>query len=727
MTAPLRIVQIAPHIAAGSGIAGVAYELERQFIAAGASVERFTFDEALGRAVDPTTRTRLAHAWDVVWFSTVGSRRAKRHLALRPDAVSICHNDAMAGDVYVNHGLLQTAMRARGNYAWRMVRNPVHLFTAARDRIRYRGHTHRAVVTLSDEESRRLIEIYDRVAAPITVIPNGVDLDRFRPPTDAERAQARAAMGLAADDRLAVFIGHEFDRKGLPLVLEAMRGIDRLRLVVVGGTPDAVAAGRRLAAQYDAAERVTFAGTVADPVPHLWAGDLFVLPSAYESSGLVFLEALASGLPIVATRAGVAPERIDDGVNGFLVDRTATDVERGIREVLALDHGTARVRARESVADLGWPGIAARYLDLARTLARDTASGPLRILHAVRSDGFSGVERFILQLALAQSAAGHTVSIAGGTPDRMREVLAGSGIRHRAARTTLEVARAIRDMRHDVDVVNTHMTAADLAATIALGATRRRPAVVSTRHFARQRGSIGPVPYDRMVRSVVDRELSISDAVARAAGVPSTVVHTGLPDADAIATAGESRRILMAQRLQPEKAAAVGLRVFAASGLAANGWELMIAGDGPERDRLGRQARELGIDGAVTFLGYRTDVPELMTTSDILLAPCPIEGLGLTVLEAMRDGLPVVAARGGGHVELLEGLDPRALFTPGDAAAGGRALRALADDPQGRAALALAARDRQRAAFTLDVQRERTDVVYRAAIAARRGTHGDGP
>ena len=101
--------------------------------------------------------------------------------------MSICHNDVMAGDIYVNHGLLQPAMRARGHYGWRMLRNPVHLFTAVRDRRRYRRRTHRAVVALTRAEADLLRATYGKVAAPISVIPNGVDLERFRPPTSAER------------------------------------------------------------------------------------------------------------------------------------------------------------------------------------------------------------------------------------------------------------------------------------------------------------------------------------------------------------------------------------------------------------------------------------------------------------------------------------------------------------------------------------------------------------
>ncbi|WP_285814605.1 glycosyltransferase family 4 protein [Microbacterium sp. Marseille-Q6648] len=731
-----RIVQIAPEIAPGSGIAGVAFDLERELAAAGVVVERFTMTEARGGRPLPSPRSRLAHAWDVVWFSTVGTARARRFLATRPEAVSICHNDAMIGDVYVNHGLLQASMRARGNYIWRMLRNPVHVFTAVRDRVRYRRGIHSAVVTLSAEETRRLTETYGRVAAPVTVIPNGVDLDRFRPPTAEERARARAGLGVDDETDVVVFIGHEFDRKGLPLVLDALAdpGLTDVELVVIGGAPDEVRHGERLATHRGVASRVRFLGIRPDPAPLLWAADAFALPSAYESSGLVFLEALAAGLPVVASRVGVAPERIVDGRNGQLVERTGPDVARGLRTVLDGDRSAMRAEARASVTDLGWTGIAERYLDLATRLAsaadyvrRDDA--PLRIVHAVRSDGFSGVERYIAQLARAQAEAGHRVRVIGGDPARMRAALAGTGIGipHRAARTTAGVARALRPARHDADVVNTHMTAADLGAVLAFAGRRRRPAVVSTRHFARSRGTVGPLPWDRVVSLVVDRELAISQAVAGTTGVQARVVRTGLDAAAPTLDEAVTPRapvVLMAQRLQPEKHTGDGIRAFAGSGLAADGWTLRIAGDGPERAMLEELARDLGIGRSVEFLGYRTDVPALMAAASLLLAPCPVEGLGLTVLEALRAGLPVVAARGGGHVEVLDGLSPHALYDPDDAVAGGSALRALAHDPSAWSAYAEGARARQRSEYSLTAQVMGTDAVYRDALAGRHPRSG---
>jgi UDP-glucose:(heptosyl)LPS alpha-1,3-glucosyltransferase len=366
----MRIVQIAPTIEPGTGVAGVAFHLEREFAARGATVERFTMAEA-GRGPRRTPRSalavRLQHGYNVIWFSTVGTARARRFLAERPDAVSICHNDAMVGDIYVNHGLLQVAMRTRGHYVWRMLRNPLHLFTAVRDRIRYRGAFHRAIVTLTEQEAGLLVDTYRHVNAPIHVIPNGVDLERFRPASDVERRDARADLGLADDGLIAVFIGHEFERKGLPFVVEGLKCAPEVTLVVVGGTPDQIRRASGHAARLGVRDRVRFVGPKSDPTPFLRASDVFVLPSAYESYGLVIMEALASGLPVVATSVGVVPEVLVDGVNGFIVPPNATTVGPRLRELSELseqDLGEWRRRARASAVGHPWRSSADRYLAL---------------------------------------------------------------------------------------------------------------------------------------------------------------------------------------------------------------------------------------------------------------------------------------------------------------------------------------------------------------------------
>ncbi|GAA1059044.1 glycosyltransferase [Agromyces bracchium] len=371
----MRIVQIVPFIGPGSGVAGVAWNLDREFRALGAEVENFTLASATRGLRQVRVRgwrtARIAQAQRMIWFSVIGTRRAKAFLAERPDAVSICHNNAMVGDVYVNHGVLLAAMRARGNSTLRFLRDPTHIFTHVRDVIRYRSDIHRRVVVLSDAEIDVLKRTYGRVRPPITVIPNGVDLERFRPPTDVERREARERFQLDDEHRVAVFVGHEFDRKGLPIVLEAMASAPTVLLMVVGGNARLLERAKADAERLGVADRVLFVGQRGEVRPFLSAADMFVLPSHYESSGLVFLEALACGLPVVATSVGVAAELVRDGENGFLVGHDAAEIARRLEQLAGEDLAPWRERARASVAGWTWADVARRYLELAAQVAAE--------------------------------------------------------------------------------------------------------------------------------------------------------------------------------------------------------------------------------------------------------------------------------------------------------------------------------------------------------------------
>lgn len=342
---------------------------------------------------------------------------------------------------------------------------------------------------------------------------------------------------------------------------------------------------------------------------------------------------------------------------------------------------------------------------------------PLRILHVIVSDRFAGVEQFVRRLAIVQATDGHDVFVAGGASDALAGPLHDAGVRFVPVTSIRAAVKAIRSI--DVDVVNSHMTAADIAAATSRLGGPRQAALVSTRHFALRRGTRGPgLPY-RVVERMLDAEIAISRAVADSIHVPSTVVHSGV---DPVELSGleRTRTVLMAQRLQPEKQTALGVRAFAASGIAADGWTLQIAGIGAQEAELRALVAELDIADAVEFLGFRDDLPHLMQTSGMLVATTPNEGLGLTVIEAMASGLPVVASAAGGHLDTIGDVEGGALFAAADADGAALLLRELASDAQRRDELGAAQRDVQRSRFTLRAQADQTEAVYRAAIAGER-------
>lgn len=376
---PLTVLQIAPRIAPGTGVGGVAAALEREFSRRGVETVRFTLREAHGGWIpDPSagSMVRICTAAQVMWFSTVGTALAKRMIRRRPDVVAVCHNDVLAGDIYVNHGLLRMAMRARGHVVLRMTRNPLHLFTETRDAWRYGPHSpHHVVVNLTAQEGRGLRALHPRLSAQTVVIGNGIDVQRFRPADDRRRAAARAQLGLSQAADVVLFVGHEHGRKGLRPLIEALRGTT-VHLLVVGGSEAEVARSHGFARAQGVAGQVTFTGRLEDPLAAYAAADVFAQPSAYEAYSLAVLEGLACGLPVISTKVGSAPDLITDGVNGRLCDAEPDQLRAAMLELLGPDRAVRREAARATAEERSWSVVADHYLSVARGVRRVPRSIP---------------------------------------------------------------------------------------------------------------------------------------------------------------------------------------------------------------------------------------------------------------------------------------------------------------------------------------------------------------
>lgn len=338
----------------------------------------------------------------------------------------------------------------------------------------------------------------------------------------------------------------------------------------------------------------------------------------------------------------------------------------------------------------------------------------MRIVHAIRSDGFAGVESHVARLSVGQARAGHEVAVIGGEPGAMSHAMDDVDLPRRPAATVLEVVRAI-DAWRDCDILHVHMTAAEFAALMAVRALSRP--VVTTRHFAGHRGASGPGALAApLIAHRVAAQIAISAFVAAAIEGASTVVHPGLPTAALVPGRARDRTVLVVQRLEAEKRTQDAIEVFARSGIVGSGWRLAIAGEGSQRADLERLARRLGVETSTSFLGYRQDVQELMRAAGVLVAPCDIEGFGLTVLEAMSVGLPVVACGAGGHLETVGATPGGILYPPSDLQSAATALRELVDDVSGRAAYGERLREVQSTRFTVEAQVEATDAVYRSVL-----------
>jgi glycosyltransferase involved in cell wall biosynthesis len=164
-----------------------------------------------------------------------------------------------------------------------------------------------------------------RAAAEITVVPNGVDLDRFNPDRSSQDTAAlRASLGIppaafliGTVARLEPEKGHRYLLEALPAIVEAVPDA-WLLLVGAGSQTDALRAQAR-SLPLPARRRVMFAGSRTDVGAITDALDLAVLPSLREAQGLAVLEAMAARRPVVASAVGGIPETIRDGLDGLLV------------------------------------------------------------------------------------------------------------------------------------------------------------------------------------------------------------------------------------------------------------------------------------------------------------------------------------------------------------------------------------------------------------------------
>jgi glycosyltransferase involved in cell wall biosynthesis len=233
--------------------------------------------------------------------------------------------------------------------------------------------------------------------------------------------------------------------------------------------------------------------------------------------------------------------------------------------------------------------------------------------------------------------------------------------------------------------------------------------VVSTRHFAAERGST-PLrrALARLACRIVVADIAISEFVATAVHGPTALIPNGVADRPAAPL--DAPRVVMLQRLDEEKAPDVGIRAWASSGLGSRGWELVVAGTGTLRSALARLVTQLGCASSVTFAGQVADTDGLLASSSILLAPAPAEPFGLSVVEAMSHGLAVVAADGGAHPETVGGVG--LLFPPGDVGAAARALDRLAADPVELRSVGAALRRRQQARYALALHLDRLEALY---------------
>ncbi|MCA9681209.1 MAG: glycosyltransferase family 4 protein [Myxococcales bacterium] len=382
--------------------------------------------------------------------------------------------------------------------------------------------------------------------------------------------------------------------------------------------------------------------------------------------------------------------------------------------------------------------------------ARDPAADPPKRLAFVitRSDSVGGAQVCVQGLAEGMRDAGHRVRVFVGAPpgveapfvDRMRD--AGLDVE-----TLPQLVREIRPgtdlrgllqlraalARFDPDLVSAHSTKAGWLARAA-AKSLGKPAIFTAHGWL-----FGPGPLrgrawvarhaEWVTAPLADAVVTVSEwdrnaALAHGVVHPDKMVtvYNAVPDLPLALRAdpkGEPPRLVAVARLEEPKDPLTLLEAAALvrQRLGERGWTLDLIGDGPLRPKVEARLAALDLGERVRLLGTRDDVPAQLAAAQVFILPSRHEGFPISILEAMRAGLPVVSSDVGGVSEALGRAGDRGrLVTPGDPAALADALTELITDPELRARLGAAARADYEARFTFEQHLHRTWAVYRSVL-----------
>jgi len=227
----------------------------------------------------------------------------------------------------------------------------------------------RGIIAMSNVVKNEIISSHGIPAGKINVVYSGVNLDLFRPVSRQQKREIRKELGIPENDIVLVFAGNPYRRKGLEYLIRALPDVKtkNFKLLIMGKDmgEDRLENYMDIAKDLNVADKIVYGGFKPDVYKYFASADLFVFPTLYEPFGLVILEALAAGLPVITSRCAGAAEVVDNGKNGFLLDDPKDFKDISDKINMVLESGLIEsmgIAARKKAENYKWGNTAKEML-----------------------------------------------------------------------------------------------------------------------------------------------------------------------------------------------------------------------------------------------------------------------------------------------------------------------------------------------------------------------------
>jgi UDP-glucose:(heptosyl)LPS alpha-1,3-glucosyltransferase len=282
----------------------------------------------------------LGRSMQFLWFARNAAPRARLDGAeLVLSFARVIGADLLRSGGGAHSSFIRAARQWQSRAAATAMRlNPYHRIQIAVERAAFRHRKFKLAIAVSKLVGDDLMLSFGLDPSRVVTLYNGVDCEKFRPPHDSsERAEIRRNFQMPGDRRVVLFVGSGFARKGLGFLLEAWRRLHGSPILLVAGSDRNVSAYQRMTARFDIADRVRFLGASEDIELLMRAADGLALPSLFEPFGNVVAEAMASGLPVLASSRCGAAEIIAAELRPMIVADPADVGEVAAKAQLLID------------------------------------------------------------------------------------------------------------------------------------------------------------------------------------------------------------------------------------------------------------------------------------------------------------------------------------------------------------------------------------------------------